>query len=138
MADVHRLGDIRRRVVNNISPRFSGGRDTQMRVRKRGLQSSLEPVIRQPEIDEPRPGNFRRLTKASQFQLAGQLSRQFPTVPLQLARQRHAEIGLIVAELGVLSGANLPQIFSRIDLQLLQQRSESSADFFKWIHANLK
>jgi len=68
-----------------------------------------EHVVPQPQIDEPRPGDcggWQRSATSSGPDLGGHVARR----AAQQFAQRHGEVRLVVAELRVLTAANLVEI----------------------------
>ncbi len=107
MADVHRLGHVRRRVIDHERARMFRRWDAKPAVAQGRRKPLDQPVAFQSQIDEARPGDFGFLTQVGQIKSADDLSSHLAMRAAQLLAQRHRHIGLIVAELGILTAADL-------------------------------
>ena len=106
MAHVHRLGHVGSGVVDHIGPRLRGRLDAQPRIVDRGRELTDEPLVFQPQVDEARPGDFRRLAEIGHVEPGDDLGGQLLRLLVQLLAQGHGEVGLVIAEAGVLGAAD--------------------------------
>ena len=60
----------------------------------------------QPEIEKPRPGNLHGLAPLAHRQLLRDLQRQLSWVQLARLGQPHDDVRLVIAELGIRTGAD--------------------------------
>jgi hypothetical protein len=106
VAHVHRLGHVGSGEVDHIGPRLGDQRDAQARIVDRGRNLPDQPLVFQPQVDEARPGDFRRLAEISQVELGDDLGGQIARLLVQLLAQGHGKVGLVIAEAGVLRRAD--------------------------------
>ncbi len=106
MADVHRLGHVGSGVIDHVGPRRRCRLDAQARIVDRGRKLLDEPRIPQPQIDEARPGDFRRVAEVGHVEPGDDLGGQLLRLLVQLPAQRHGEVGLVIAESRVLGAAD--------------------------------
>ena len=98
--------------MTNVRGRATGG-DAQPRIVDRRRQLLGQPVVLQPQVDEARPGDFRRLAEVGHVEPADDLGGHLARRPAQPLAQRHGEVGLVIAELRVLAAADHLQQFFR-------------------------
>jgi hypothetical protein len=106
VAHMHWLGDIRRTEINDHRASRCGGAKEQVLTLAGRAQDLDEGFGPNSEVDEPSPGNRRRLTPLRDIQALHNRSRQLPGVLTPGFRQGHESARLIVAESGVRARLN--------------------------------
>ena len=102
---VHRLGDIGRREVDHERARRGDGRHAEaLVVDQRAAQLGNEPVVPQPQVDEPGPGDLGRIAQVGYVELGDNLGGHVARRAAQRIAQRHRAFGLVVAEFASLHG----------------------------------
>ena len=76
MPDVHRLGDVRRRIINHDLLRFDL-LNTESFINDDFTSLLLKPVSSQFQVDEPRPGDFDGFAKIVKLHFVDHLLREF-------------------------------------------------------------
>ena len=92
------------RIVDDKRSRRRRLRHAQpLNVRARRGQLRGEPIVLEPQIDEARPGNFRRLAQLGHVERSHKLRRNLPRRLAQPLAQRHRAVRLVVAKLRILT-----------------------------------
>jgi hypothetical protein len=108
VANVHRLGDVRRGEVDDDFFRVRGCGDAEpFRIGGKRGGALFEPFAFQPEIDEPRACDLRRLAHFGDVEFFNDLLRKLAGICFCLLGEQHRDIGLIVAEACVGCGRDL-------------------------------
>ena len=100
MADVHLLGNIRPRVVDDHTLPMSRERHAEPRVARRGRERLLQKRRAQREIDETGAGDLHTLANIGEGGRGHDGFGHLPWRALQRFRQTHRKIGLEVGPLG--------------------------------------
>ena len=135
VADVHRLGDVGTREVDNVPARRCRRFDAQFLIKGGRVDGGFQPVGAEAEIDEPGTGDLRRIAEVGDAQIVDDLLGEFAWVGADLLRERHGAIGLVVAEFRVLRGADHHREGGRIVGEFGQSCGEPAAEFSKDVHA---
>ena len=106
MADVHRLGHVRRGVIDHERSRPVHRRDAQSRIGDGRRKPLAQTCISQPKIDEPRPSDLRRIAEVGHLEPPDHFGSHVARRSAEPFTQRHGEVRLIIAELRVLAGAD--------------------------------
>ena len=106
VADVHRLGHVGRRVVDDDRARLGGGAVKKMLALGRADEGIGEGGGLEPEIEKTRPGDLDRLAAIGDVELLDDLCGEFAGVELVALGQAHEGVGLVVAELRIGAGAD--------------------------------
>ena len=106
VADVHRLGHVGRRVVDDDRARLGGGAVKKMLALGRADEGIGEGVGLEPEIEKTRPGDIDRLAAVGDVELLDDLGGEFAGVELVALGQAHEGVGLVVAKLRLGAGAD--------------------------------
>jgi len=101
MADVHRLGHVRRAEIHDHHARLRRLLKKQMFAAHRRFERLREGRGLQPEIEEARPGNLHLFTPLAHVEIRDHLGRELARVHLPLLGQRHQRVGLVIAELRI-------------------------------------
>ncbi len=101
VADVHRLGDVRRREVDDDGVGRFGRFHAQAIVTQQVAQRRGDPAVIEPDVEEPGPGDLGGAGHRREVDRAGDLGGQLARVRLAGLRDGHAAVGLVVAELRV-------------------------------------
>ena len=101
MADMHRLGDVGRAVVDDERAGRLCEADAEAFVLRHRLNLAGDPVVAQPQVDEPRPGDLGLLEEFACRQAVDDLLGHVARLVLFL-RQAHGAVRLVVAVLGIL------------------------------------
>ncbi len=99
--DVHLLGDVRARVVEDDG-RAVDALDAEAIVAEQHGDGGAEPRRGQREVDEPRAGDLRRLAEIAGVERGDDRLRRLARILSHALRQAHRDVRLIVAEAGVL------------------------------------
>ncbi len=94
--------------TTNVRGRAAGG--TPSRASPTAAEScSHQHVVPDPQVDEARPGDFRLVAEVGHVEPADHFGGHLAGRTPQPLGQRHGEVRLIIAELGVLAAADLFQ-----------------------------
>jgi hypothetical protein len=139
MPHMHRLGDVRRRVVEHERPRLRDRRHAEpIDVGRRRLQLIGDERILQSQVDKTRPRDLRRLAKVGDVQPLDERRRHLARRLAEPLPQRHRAVRLIVAKLRILARQHHRRELSNALIaagQLRQCRRDSSPKFSQNIHA---
>jgi hypothetical protein len=141
VADVHRLGDVGRGIIDDDRAGIFNGRDAEALVVDGLIELVSEPVIAEAEINEAGAGDFGRLAQIFELRGGNELSGDASRRLAELLAERHGEIGLVVAEFGVLGWADeVEQLgdFGRVGHEGGQGRSKAVFERGEDIHASLR
>src|SRR5687768_11505733 len=106
MTDVHRLRHIGRTEINNDRARLFRPLIEEMFTACGCLQHTLQSRGFDPEIKKAGPGDFGALAPRADIQLREHVSGKLAWVQLSLFRQRHQDVGLIIAESRIRTWSN--------------------------------
>ncbi len=106
MADVHRFGHVRGRVVDDIGFWSFNFFDAQTLVGQRLLQPRFQKTLMQTHVDESGPGQFDRFAQIVEFDRVDYFLSHLARRASELFAKRHREVRLIIAETRVAAGAN--------------------------------
>jgi hypothetical protein len=138
VAHMHGLGDIGRREIDDIGARLSRAGDSQKRVAQRLRGGSFEHGVQQLEIDEARARDFGRMAEIVEPSLGDQLRGHFARGLAELLGERHGAVGLVVAELSILRGADHVEQGGSVGCPIRQSVAESRSQFTQNIHSVLR
>ncbi len=105
VSDVHLLGDVRARVVDDDLLGRVDLLDAEALVREVVREPRRDPGWLEAQVHEPRPGDLRRRDGLVLRERFGEGRSDLPWRLLQLLRQRHRRVDLVVAVLFVTGGA---------------------------------
>ena len=97
--DVHLLGQVGRRVVDDHRLRRVGLRDAQARVVEDPAQLRAKPGRREVDVDEAGTGDLKLLDRVAEVERGDGRLGQRARVGAQLLGRAHRAVGLVVAEL---------------------------------------
>ena len=140
VAHVHRLGDVGRRNsrARNVRGRLGLRHAEAVAVRSCGRDLRGDPIVLEPQIDEPGPRHLRRLAEVGQVDRGDQLLGDLARRPAEPLAQRHGEVRLVVAEFRVLARQQHRQQarnLRRLDTQRGQAGSKPFSKQRQDIHA---
>ena len=121
MADVHRLGDVRRTEVDHDSPRNGGRGHTQPRIVHKVAEAFRQPRGLEAKIDKTGARDFGRLREGGDIELADDLLGKLAWVGALLLREDHGDIGLIIAKPCISGGCDLWRRFGNADKRRTQK-----------------
>ena len=98
--DVHLLGDVGRRVVDDDPLRMRGATQPVMRILEHGGGGLGENVGANAEVDESRPGDLQRLTQIGDVEPGDDVRRDLPGGSFLLLGEAQRHVGLEMPELG--------------------------------------
>mmetsp|Transcript_31824 Transcript_31824/g.63064 ORF Transcript_31824/g.63064 Transcript_31824/m.63064 type:complete len:244 (-) Transcript_31824:151-882(-) len=105
MSDVHLLRNVGAAVVHDDprGPRALRHRQTPVRVRRHGADGPRQVLLREAEVDESRPRNFRRVQypRSGHRESVGHSDRHVAGVEAEGRRQGKGGVALVVAEVGL-------------------------------------
>ena len=134
MPDVHGLGDVGGREVDDESSRLGDRGDAQPPIAQGRRQPLGEPGVAAAQVDEAGPGDFGRCAEIGHVEAAEQIGSHLAGRPAQSLAQRHGEVGLVIAELGVLAAADHRQQFFPVAGQVAQREAEPLFQFGQNAH----
>ena len=98
VADVHRLGDVRRTEIDDdFQPLFGLGR-AAARIGRENPQLPRDPTGLEAEVEEARSRNLRLGAYVAAFELFRDLRGKLARISFRLLGQNHGGIGLVIAE----------------------------------------
>ena len=134
VADVHRLGHVGGRVVDDEAPRRGDRCDAQPRIVHRRRQPLNQPRLLDSQVDEPRSGDLERMAEVGHVDRSGDLGGHLTRRPAQPLPQRHRKIRLVVAELRILTPPDHFQSFVDIVGQTGQHAAKTRFQFGEKAH----
>ena len=136
VADVHRLGDVRRRIVDHDAFRLRRTGNAQTLVGYEAIDLACQPVGAQFQIDKPRAGDLGLLAKIGDVEPLDDFRGHLAWIcsRADLLGQGHRAVCLIVAEAGVLGGLHHRRQRRGIGGQPGQGREEAEAKLLENIH----
>ena len=120
--------------ITKVRGRAAGG-DAQPRIAHRRREPLDQPLVLDPQIDEARPGDLRRLAEIADVEPADDFGGHLARRPAQPLAQRHGEVRLVIAELRVLAAADQFQQIVRIVDQSGQRAAETLFQIGENAHA---
>ena len=106
VADVHRLGHVRRAEINDHGSRLRGLVKKQMFAARGAGQRLRERGILQPEIQEARAGDFHFFAKFGNVQLGQHVGGELARIQFARLGQRHQRVALVIAKFRIGTGAD--------------------------------
>ena len=101
VADVHRLGDVRRTEVNDGGAPLRGRLKEQMFAARRGFERLGEHGNLEPKIQEARTGDFHRLAPLVHVEPGDHVGGELARIHFARLGERHERVALVIAEFGI-------------------------------------
>ena len=134
MADVQRLGDVRRRVIDDEGLRRRGRDDAEPFVVGDRLQLLGQPFALEPQIDEAGPGDFGLFEHVAEIEPADDLGGDVARLLAEDLAERHRAVGLIVAELRIRGRLDELGVLGRLVGQTGECVCKLALQLFEQIH----
>ena len=101
VTDVHRLGDVRRRVVDDDGLGLGRRFDPEPIVPGEVADGPGDPVLSESDVQEPGPRDFRSVGHRAEIDPTADLGRELAGIAAEPLARGHAAVRLVIAELGV-------------------------------------
>ena len=101
VADVHRLGHVRRAEIQDDLSGWHSGSDSETVVKGQRAERRRKKLFFQPEVDKSGAGDFRRGGDPRDIKVSEDLSGHLPGRAFAFLCQHHGGIGLVIPKAGV-------------------------------------
>src|SRR3954468_24706185 len=107
MADMHRLGDVRRAEIQNDGALSGWFAEEEIFAAGSRGERGLNSNFFEPEIEKTCPSDVDLLANRLDIEFSEHIRRELARTHLARFRQEHERVGLEIAELGIRAGPDL-------------------------------